>query len=80
MNSTNKSGKEQKMTIKRKTYNITAERQIRLERLAVDISHKVGKTVKWTELLTYLIDKYDKDAAEDLLSEETKKNKMQRTT
>lgn len=64
------------MATNRKTYNITADRQIRLERLAVDVSHKVGKTVKWTELLTYMIDKYDKEAAADLLSEETIKNKQ----
>lgn len=64
------------MATNRKTYNITADRQIRLERLAVDVSHKVGKTVKWTELLTYMIDKYDKEAAADLLSEETMKNRQ----
>ncbi|MDX7990793.1 hypothetical protein [Xenorhabdus littoralis] len=64
------------MSKNRKTYNITADRQIKLERLAIDVSHKVGKTIKWTELLTYMIDKYDKDAAEDLLSEEMMKNKQ----
>ncbi|AXF75833.1 hypothetical protein LU631_15430 [Erwinia tracheiphila] len=64
------------MASNRKTYNITADRQIRLERLAVDVSHKVGKTFKWTGLFTYIIDKYHKDAAAELLSEEKVKNKQ----
>jgi len=59
---------EQDMTVKRKTYNITEDRQIRLERLAIDISSKTGKTVKWSELVTYLIDNYQKEAAEDMKS------------
>lgn len=53
------------MTTRRKTYNITEERQLRLERLAIDLSTKTGKTVKWSELLTYMIDTYAKEAAED---------------
>jgi hypothetical protein len=56
------------MTSKRKTYNITEDRQIRLERLAIDVSKKIDKQVRWTELLTYIIDQYGKDAAEDLVS------------
>lgn len=56
------------MSVKRKTYNITEDRQIRLERLAIDISSKTGKTVKWSELVTYLIDNYQKEAAEDMKS------------
>jgi uncharacterized protein YfdQ (DUF2303 family) len=59
---------DQDMTVKRKTYNITEDRQIRLERLAIDISSKTGKTVKWSELVTYLIDNYQKEAAEDMKS------------
>ncbi|MGL5266378.1 MAG: hypothetical protein ACRC9E_09135 [Plesiomonas shigelloides] len=50
----------------RKTYNITADRQIRLERMAIDISSKTGKTVKWTDIMVHLIDNYAKDAAEDI--------------
>lgn len=50
---------------KRKTYNITEDRQIKLERLAIDLSAKTGKKIRWTELLTYMIDSYSKEAAED---------------
>lgn len=53
------------MSTKRKTYNITEERQMRLERLAIDLSAKTGKTVKWSELLTFTIDNYAKEAAKD---------------
>lgn len=53
------------MSTKRKTYNITEERQMRLERLAIDLSTKTGKTVKWSELLTFMIDSYAKEAAKD---------------
>lgn len=55
------------MAAKRKTYNITEERQIRLERLAIDISNKLNRQVRWTDLMTHLIDNYAKDAAEDIL-------------
>lgn len=53
------------MSTKRKTYNITEERQMRLERLAIDLSAKTSKTVKWSELLTFTIDNYAKEAAKD---------------
>lgn len=53
------------MSTKRKTYNITEERQMRLERLEIDLSAKTGKTVKWSELLTFTIDNYAKEAAKD---------------
>lgn len=52
--------------IARRTYNVTEDRQIRLERMAIEISSRTGKTVKWTDLMVYLIDNYAKDAAEDM--------------
>ena len=52
---------------KRTTYNVTEERKLRLERLAIDASVKVGKTITWSELVSALIDKYAKEAAEDLI-------------
>ena len=55
------------MAAKRKTYNITEERQIRLERLAIDISNKLNRQVRWTDIMTHLIDHYAKDGAEDIL-------------
>ncbi|EAS5876951.1 hypothetical protein FPT84_02575 [Salmonella enterica] len=53
---------------KRTTYNVTEERKMKLERLAINASVKLGKTITWTEILGYLIDNYAKDAADDLMS------------
>ncbi|MCX1685691.1 hypothetical protein JDU97_06200 [Escherichia coli] len=57
---------------KRTTYNVTEERKMKLERLAINASVKLGKTITWTEILGYLIDYYSKDAAEDLMSAKQK--------
>ena len=51
----------------RKTYNIAERRQLRLERLAIEISQKMGKQITWSQLLSYLIDNYSQDAANDLI-------------
>ena len=57
---------------KRTTYNVTEERKMKVERLAINASVKLGKTITWTEILGYLIDNYSKDAAEDLMSAKQK--------
>lgn len=57
---------------KRTTYNVTEERKMKLERLAINASVKLGKTITWTEILGYMIDNYSKDAAEDLMSAKQK--------
>ena len=57
---------------KRTTYNVTEERKMKLERLAINASVKLGKTITWTEILGYLIDNYSKGAAEDLMSAKQK--------
>ena len=57
---------------KRTTYNVTEERKMKLERLAINASVKLGKTITWTEILGYRIDNYSKDAAEDLMSAKQK--------
>ena len=57
---------------KRTNYNVTEERKMKLERLAINTSVKLGKTITWTEILGYLIDNYSKDAAEDLMSAKQK--------
>ena len=53
--------------MRRMTYNITESRKIELEKLAINISVKTGKIMRWSELLTYLIDTYAREAAEDLI-------------
>lgn len=56
----------------RKTYNITEQRQLKLERLAIEISQKLGKQITWSQLLGYIIDNYSHDAAKDLVHQRDK--------
>ncbi|EAY7468893.1 TPA: hypothetical protein G8N95_004741 [Salmonella enterica] len=63
------------MSDKRKSYNVPADKYLRLERMAVDMSYKAGKTIKWTEIISYLIDNYAKDAVADMLSKEMSNKK-----
>lgn len=58
----------------RTTMSVSIERKQRLERLAIDIQSKTYEKVLWTDLVNYLIDKYAKEASEDMLAE-IKKNK-----
>lgn len=48
---------------------------LKLERLAIDASQKTGRSIKWTEALSYMIDHYAKDAAIDMVSQEELKKK-----
>lgn len=59
---------------KRTTYNVTEERKLRLERLAINASVKLGKTVTWSEILGYMIDNYAKDATDDLTASKQREN------
>jgi len=45
---------------------ITAERKMKLERMAIDASQKGGTQISWTDIVNHLIDDYAKDAAEEL--------------
>ncbi|MGN4947402.1 hypothetical protein ACTG21_02060 [Aeromonas sp. 94A] len=58
-----------KPTGQRTTMSISIERKQRLERLAIDVQSKTYEKVLWTDLVNYLIDKYAKDAADDLLAQ-----------
>ncbi len=53
---------------KRTTMAITAERKIKMERLAIDASQDAGASIAWTDIVNYLIDNYAKDAAKDVVS------------
>jgi hypothetical protein len=55
------------MTAKRKTYNITEERQTKLEMLAIEISSKLKRQVRWTDIMSYLVDHHAKAAAEEII-------------
>ncbi|MEY0665561.1 hypothetical protein AB7281_23360 [Providencia rettgeri] len=52
---------------KRTTMAVTAERKLKLERMAIDASQKAGKQISWTDIVNHLIDNYGKEATEDLI-------------
>ncbi|EDJ2557665.1 hypothetical protein CE665_25520 [Salmonella enterica subsp. enterica serovar Poona] len=65
------------MAEKRTTYTLPERKKIKLERLAIDASGKIGKTIKWTDIMTYMVDNYAKEATDDIISKEMLKKKSQ---
>lgn len=57
----------------RVTYNINIEKKMKIERLAMEASIKIGRTVKWTELMDILVTEFGKDAQAHLIHKEEKK-------
>lgn len=58
------------MTKTTTTYNIKIERKNKIERLAIEASQKIGRSVKWTELMDILVTEFGKDAQEMLIYKE----------
>ena len=44
------------------SFNIKIERKIKIERLAMEVSLKIGRPVKWTEVMNVLVHHFAKDA------------------
>lgn len=44
------------------SFNIKLEKKIKIERLAMEIGMKIGRPVKWTEVMNVLVDQFAKDA------------------
>lgn len=57
------------------TYNIKLDKKMRVERLAMEASLKIGRTIKWTELMDVLITEFSKDAQEMIIHREKEKEK-----
>lgn len=57
----------------RVTLNVRLDRKMKIERLAMEASLKVGRTVKWTEIMEILMTEFGKDAQEMLITRETQK-------
>lgn len=55
------------------TYNIKLDKKMRVERLAMEASIKIGRTIKWTELMDVLITEFSKDAQEMIIHREKEK-------
>ena len=62
------------MTNERATYNVKLDKKLKIERLAMEASLKVGRTVKWPEILDTLVNEFGNDAQEMIIHKETEKN------
>lgn len=51
---------------KRGNIAVNYEKKLMLERTAIDLSVKVGRTITWSDLVHYMIDNYTKEAAKDI--------------
>lgn len=56
------------------SYNIKIDKKLKIERLAMEASLKVGRTIKWTELMDILVTEFGKDAQEMLIHREREKD------
>lgn len=56
------------------SYNIKLDKKMKIERLAMEASLKIGRTVKWTELMDILTTEFGKDAQAMLIHREMEKN------
>lgn len=59
----------------RTTVSIPMNKKMELERKAIEISYKTGKSIKWTDVVHYMINNYQTMAKQDLIEEEESKNK-----
>ena len=57
----------------RVTFNVKMERKLKIEKLAVEASQKVGRIVKWTEIMEILMDEFAKDAQAMIIHREQQK-------
>ena len=51
----------------RHTYNVTADKKLRIEKLAIEASQKMGRTVKWPEIMDVLVTEFGKDAQQMII-------------
>lgn len=54
------------LEMKYTSLRVREDKKMDLERAAIDISHSIGKTVKWTDVANYLFDNHLKDAVKDM--------------
>lgn len=53
--------------MKRKTLSVSMERHLKVERVAIELSAKIGQRVSWSDLVNHLIDNYLKEAEADYI-------------
>lgn len=59
--------KVKKEAEKRTTVSIVEKRRLKLERLAIEATNEIGRTVKWTDIINQLIDVYSDEAKKDIV-------------
>ncbi len=57
----------------RVTFNVKMDKRLKIEKLAVEASQKVGRIVKWTEIMEVLMDEFAKDAQAMIIHREQEK-------
>lgn len=60
------------------TFNIKLEKKLKVERLAMEVGMKIGRPVKWTEIMNVLVDNFAKDAAAYIEYSESEKERINR--
>ena len=53
----------------RTTISLSLNKKIELERKAIEISYKSGKSVTWTDVVHYMIENYQTMAKQDMIEE-----------
>lgn len=59
--------KVKKEAEKRTTVSIVEKRRLKLERLAIEATNEIGRSVKWTDIINQLIDEYSDEAKKDIV-------------
>ena len=57
------------------SFNIKLEKKLKVERLAMEVGMKIGRPVKWTEVMNVLVDNFAKDAVAYIEHNEKEKAK-----
>lgn len=60
------------------TFNIKLEKKLKVERLAMEVGMKIGRPVKWTEVMNVLVDHFAKDAVAYIEYSESEKERINR--
>lgn len=71
-NKKTRNNKQETKMANRTTYNVKTEQKIKLERLAIEASVKLNRSVKWTEIMEVLIKELAKDAQQIIIHREKK--------
>lgn len=58
--------------MKDKSLRVKENDQMKLERIAIEVSYKTGKQIKWTDVVRYMFDNLTTDAKHGMIQESKK--------